>query len=169
MAKDSLYIKKGDIILKTNSVEEMDALSNILNKLPNGFLIRIGKLCASGHGNTVKIILLTCALIVGAAGIFLSRKKIKALKKKHLEPKIEALERFLGLPGDYVKKLFNDIVNRYFENATDEIKDKIAIVCYAHMVWWTSVNDKDNMARLNGCKERLLSLIDKYDDLEIGI
>lgn len=119
MAKDSLYIKKGDIILKANSVEEMDALSNILNKLPNGFLIRIGKLCASGHGNTVKIILLTCALIVGAAGIFLSRKKIKALKKKHLEPKIEALERFLGLPakratqpneGDVEKMEFEEVM-----------------------------------------------------------
>ena len=119
MAKDSLYIKKGDIILKANSVEEMDALSNILNKLPNGFLIRIGKLCASGHGNTVKIILLTCALIVGAAGIFLSRKKIKALMKKHLEPKIEALERFLGLPtkratqpneGDVEKMEFEEVM-----------------------------------------------------------
>lgn len=119
MAKDSLYIKKGDIILKANSVEEMDALSNILSKLPNGFLIRIGKLCASGHGNTVKIILLTCALIVGAAGIFLSRKKIKALMKKHLEPKIEALERFFGLPakratqpneGDVEKMKFEEVM-----------------------------------------------------------
>ena len=78
-------------------------------------------------------------------------------------------EKFLGLPGDYVKKLFNDIVDRYFEKPTDEIKDKIAIVCYTHMVWWTSINDKNNLKRLNGCKERLLSLIDKYDDLEIGI
>lgn len=98
MANDYLYIKKGDIILKARTVEEMEALSNILNKLPNSFLIRIGKLCASGHGNSVRIILLTCALIVGAVGIFLSRKKIKALMKKHLEPKIEALERTLGLP-----------------------------------------------------------------------
>ena len=98
MANDYLYIKKGDIILKARTVEEMEALSNILNKLPNSFLIRIGRLCASGHGNAVRIILLTCALIVGAVGIFLSRKKIKALMKKHLEPKIEALERFLGLP-----------------------------------------------------------------------
>lgn len=98
MANDYLYIKKGDIILKARTVEEMEALSNILNKLPNSFLIRIGKLCASGHGNTVRIILLTFAVILGAFGLFLGRKKIKALMKKHLEPKIEALERFLGLP-----------------------------------------------------------------------
>lgn len=123
MAKDSLYIKKGDIILKANSVEEMDALSNILNKLPNGFLIRIGKLCASGHGNTVKIILLTCALIVGAAGIFLSRKKIKALMKKHLEPKIEALERFLGLPAKRATQPNEGIVEKTeFEEVVESVQ-----------------------------------------------
>ena len=51
---------------------------------------------------------------------------------------------------------------------TDEIKDKIKIVGYVHMIRWTSNNDPDNTKRLNGCKERLLRLLEKYDDLDIG-
>lgn len=78
-------------------------------------------------------------------------------------------ERFLDFPGEYVKKLYNDIVNGYFGKDDEVIKDKIAIVCYIHMVWWTLQNNKDNTKRINGCKERLLALLKKYDDLDIGM
>ena len=68
--------------------------------------------------------------------------------------------RFLGLDSEFVEKLYYDILNRYVDNLTDEYKNKIAIVCYIHMVWWNRVNEPANMTRFNGCKERLIKLRD---------
>ena len=78
-------------------------------------------------------------------------------------------EQFFGLSADYCKKLYDDIIRLYFGNEDESIKDKIALVCYIHMVWWTLTNQKDNTKRLNGCKDRLIALLDKYNDIDIGI
>ena len=78
-------------------------------------------------------------------------------------------ERFLDMPGTFCVKLYNDIVDKYFGKDDQTIKDKIAIICYIHMVWWTLTNQKDNLQRLNGCKGRLLALLEKYNDVDIGI
>ena len=47
-------------------------------------------------------------------------------------------------------------------NIAEKLRDKIAILCYIHMVWWTTVNDKENQKRFNGCKERLIKLLEKF-------
>ena len=78
-------------------------------------------------------------------------------------------EKFLGVSAEFSSKMYNDIVNKYFGKEDQIIKDKIALLCYIHMVWWTLTNQKENDKRLNGCKERLLALLNKYDDLEIGL
>ena len=78
-------------------------------------------------------------------------------------------EQFFGMKAEYCVKLYDDIVRLYFGKEDEVIKDKIALVCYAHMVWWTLTNQKDNQKRLNGCKERLIALLDKYNDIDIGI
>ena len=78
-------------------------------------------------------------------------------------------QQFFGLSADYCKKLYDDIIRLYFGNEDESIKDKIALVCYIHMVWWTLTNQKDNTKRLNGCKDRLVVLLDKYNDIDIGI
>ena len=78
-------------------------------------------------------------------------------------------EQFFGMKAEYCVKLYDDIIRLYFGKEDEAIKDKIALVCYAHMVWWTLTNQKDNQKRLNGCKERLIALLDKYNDIDIGI
>lgn len=78
-------------------------------------------------------------------------------------------EQFFGMKAEYCVKLYDDIVRLYFGKEDEVIEDKIALVCYAHMVWWTLTNQKDNQKRLNGCKERLIALLDKYNDIDIGI
>jgi len=78
-------------------------------------------------------------------------------------------EQFFGMKAEYCVKLYDDILRLYFGKEDEAIKDKIALVCYAHMVWWTLTNQKDNQKRLNGCKERLIALLDKYNDIDIGI
>ena len=101
MRKDSnqLFIKIGDLELRANSVDEMEKLAKIVDILPKNFLIRLGKLCASGHGKEVTIILLALATIMLGLGAFFSRKRIKKFIKKHIAPMIAAAERKLGLPG----------------------------------------------------------------------
>ena len=77
--------------------------------------------------------------------------------------------QFFGIEDARVEKLYNDLIELYFDKVTDEIKDKIKIVGYVHMIRWTSNNDPDNAKRLNGCRERLLKLLEKYDDLDLGL
>ena len=77
-------------------------------------------------------------------------------------------ERFLGVSAAFSMTLYNRIINLYFGNEDQAIKDKIALVCYIHMVWWTLTNQRDNEKRFNGCKRRLEILLRKYNDLEIG-
>lgn len=78
-------------------------------------------------------------------------------------------EKFLGVSADFSKKLYNDIVNQYFGKDDQVIKDKIALLCYVHMVWWTLTNQRGNEKRFNGCKKRLLTLLNKYKDLDLGL
>ena len=77
-------------------------------------------------------------------------------------------ERFLGVYAAFSMTLYNRIINLYFGNEDQAIKDKIALVCYIHMVWWTLTNQRDNEKRFNGCKKRLEILLRKCNDLEIG-
>lgn len=72
---------------------------------------------------------------------------------------------FLGIEPEDARRLFNALLMRILDKEDPVILDKIKLVCYIHMVWWTKTNQPDNMVRLNGCKERLLSLLDKYDDV----
>ena len=72
------------------------------------------------------------------------------------------------MTAEFSKKLYNDLINKYFGNDDENIKDKIALVCYIHMMWWTLTNQRDNEKRFNGCKKRLENLLHKYNDLDIG-
>ena len=99
MANDQLYVKKGDIIIRCKSVEQLETITEILNKMPNRFLFKLGKMCISGHGKEVTIILVTLATIVLAVGTFFSRKRIKKFITKRIAPMIAAAERKLGLLG----------------------------------------------------------------------
>ena len=76
-------------------------------------------------------------------------------------------EKFLGVPPTLCQKIYNDVVTKYFDKDDQSIKDKISLVCYIHMVWWTLINTPDNKKRLDGCLERLKALLDKYKDLDI--
>ena len=78
-------------------------------------------------------------------------------------------ERFFGIKGDDASALYNALLNLYFGKDDPVIKDKIRLVAYIHMVWWTHVNTPDNKVRLEGCKGRLCKLLDQYDDVDIGL
>ena len=74
-------------------------------------------------------------------------------------------KRFLGIEPEDSRALFNALLVGYFGKEDSVIFDKIKLVAYLHMVWWTKTNQPDNKVRLEGCKARLLSLLDKYNDV----
>lgn len=77
--------------------------------------------------------------------------------------------RFFGIKDEDSAKLYNSLLNLYFGKDDPIIKEKIRLVSYIHMMWWNRLNEPENNVRLEGCKERLCKLLDKYDDLDIGI
>ena len=78
-------------------------------------------------------------------------------------------EKFFGITNEDAIKLYNALVDKYLGKNDPIAKDKIRLVCYIHMVFWNRVNEPSNNVRLEGCRSRLYSLLDKYDDLEIGV
>lgn len=78
-------------------------------------------------------------------------------------------EKFFGIKSEDATKLYNSLLNIYFGKDDPVIKDKIRLVSYIHMVWWNRLNEPDNNVRFEGCRSRLYALLDKYDDLSIGI
>ena len=73
--------------------------------------------------------------------------------------------RFMGLSAEVTDRIYNGLLQRCVKNLDDAKKDKIKIVSYIHMLWWNRVNEPQNDKRFNGCKGRLLQLIDNYNDL----
>lgn len=73
--------------------------------------------------------------------------------------------RFFGIKDEDSVAFYNKVVNLYLGKDDPVIKEKIRLVCYIHMIWWTLVNQKENKTRIEGCRSRLYSLLDKYDDV----
>ena len=78
-------------------------------------------------------------------------------------------EKFFGIKDEDAARLYNALIDLYFGKDDKAIKEKIRLVAYIHMVWWTLTNQPENKVRLEGCRNRLYQLLDKYDDLDLGI
>ncbi len=78
-------------------------------------------------------------------------------------------ERFFGIKDNEAKELYNSVLKIYFGKEDEAAKEKIRLLSYVHMVWWNRINEPDNNKRLEGCRGRLYKLLDRIDDLDIGI
>ena len=65
--------------------------------------------------------------------------------------------------------MYNGLMKRYFGKEDQKILDKIRLLSYVHVLFWNRKYEKDNTARFEFYKEKLLKLLDKYQDLDIGI
>ena len=74
-------------------------------------------------------------------------------------------DKFFGITEEQGIQLYNTLVNKYLGKDDKEIKEKIKLVSYIHMVWWNRTNEPSNEKRLKGCRERLYKLLDQYDDV----
>lgn len=78
-------------------------------------------------------------------------------------------ERFLGVPKSLCEKIYYGVLERYFGKKDETIEEKIQLLNYIHMVAWNRTNEPENEKRLKGLISRILPLIDKYDDLDLGL
>ena len=78
-------------------------------------------------------------------------------------------ERFFGIKDEEAGKLYYALMDLYFGKKDEDILNKIRLVAYLHMVWWTLTNEPKNEKRRDGCLDRLIALLNKYNDLDIGL
>ena len=78
-------------------------------------------------------------------------------------------QRFFGIKDEEASKLYYALMDLYFGKKDEDILNKIRLVSYLHMVWWTLTNEPKNEKRRDGCLARLITLLNKYNDLDIGL
>ena len=79
----------------------------------------------------------------------------------------ESME-FFGISNETARNLFDALMMKYFENYNDEIKDKISLVSYISVYKWYC-NRPEYADEMIKYKEKLIGLLNKYNDLDIGI
>ena len=78
-------------------------------------------------------------------------------------------ERFFGVSKELTQRIYEELTKAYLGRDDEDLKNKIKIVGYIHLLRWNRQNEPENTYRFNNVKERLLALTEKYDDLDIGI
>ena len=77
--------------------------------------------------------------------------------------------KFFGISQKDATALYDALINRYFGKDDPDIKEKIRIVSHIQMLRWTTNNDPDNKVRFENVRARLIELLKKYDNLDIGL
>lgn len=74
---------------------------------------------------------------------------------------------FLGLDSEFCKKMFAKTLEYYLGGLDEETLNKIRLVSYTHMVWWTQEYEKENTKRMLHCVSKVKDLLKKCGDLII--
>jgi len=75
--------------------------------------------------------------------------------------------RFFGVSNELTRNIYERLVEYCFGKKDELVMKKIAILCYAQMVWWNRTNEPENDVRYKGCLGRLEKLLDEVNDLNI--
>lgn len=76
-------------------------------------------------------------------------------------------ERFLGLSTETCRRLYDGVVSYGLGKEDSPLRrDQIKILSYVHMMWWNQANEPENTKRFEGCKGRLLALLDAHKELK---
>ena len=76
--------------------------------------------------------------------------------------------KFFGIPKEDCVNLYNALIKLYFGKEDHVIKDKIALLGYINIYRWYRRHSDDNKT-ISNYKNRLLELLDKCDNLDVGI
>lgn len=76
---------------------------------------------------------------------------------------------FFKIGKELIDKIYHDLIVKYFGKFDQNIEDKIALVSYVHMCVWIKKNTPKKTDAFKYFYEKLKVLVEKVDDLDLGI
>ena len=76
---------------------------------------------------------------------------------------------FFKIGKELIDKIYHDLIVKYFGKFDQNIEDKIALVSYVHMCVWIKKNTPEKTDAFKYFYEKLKVLVEKVDDLDLGI
>ena len=76
---------------------------------------------------------------------------------------------FFKIGKELIDKIYHDLIAKYFGKFDQNIEDKIALVSYVHMCVWIKKNTPEKTDAFKYFYEKLKALVEKVDDLDLGI
>lgn len=162
------YLTKLEQIKDDLSKDEYDKILSLLNSIPDTNTLVHGdchfKNILVQNGNYLLIDMETLSIghpIFELASLYSAYVGLSEFNE-------EESMKFFGIPRKDCVNLYNALINLYFGKDDPIIKDKIALLSYINVFrWYRRHSDDQNIT--NNYKNRLLELLNKYDDLDVGI
>lgn len=160
------YLTKLEQIKDDLSKDEYDKILSLLNSIPDTNTLVHGdchfKNILVQNGNYLLIDMETLSIghpIFELASLYSAYVGLSEFNE-------EESMKFFGIPRKDCVNLYNALINLYFGKDDPIIKDKIALLSYVNVYRWYR-RHSDDKAAIKAYKERLLELVNKYDDLII--
>lgn len=162
------YFTKLEQIKDDLSKDEYDKILSLLNSIPDTNTLVHGdchfKNILVQNGNYLLIDMETLSIghpIFELASLYSAYVGLSEFNE-------EESMKFFGIPRKDCVNLYNALINLYFGKDDPIIKDKIALLSYVNVFrWYRRHSDDQNIT--NNYKNRLLELLNKYDDLDVGV
>ena len=162
------YLTKLEQIKDDLSKDEYDKILSLLNSIPDTNTLVHGdchfKNILVQNGNYLLIDMETLSIghpIFELASLYSAYVGLSEFNE-------EESMKFFGIPRKDCVNLYNALINLYFGKDDPIIKDKIALLSYINVYRWYRRHSDDKQI-INNYKNRLLELLNKYDDLDVGI
>ena len=162
------YFTKLEQIKDDLSKDEYDKILSLLNSIPDTNTLVHGdchfKNILVQNGNYLLIDMETLSIghpIFELASLYSAYVGLSEFNE-------EESMKFFGIPRKDCVNLYNALINLYFGKDDPIIKDKIALLSYINVYRWYRRHSDDKQI-INNYKNRLLELLNKYDDLDVGI
>ena len=162
------YLTKLEQVKNDFSEDEYNKIVNLLNSIPDRHTLVHGdchfKNILVRNDNFLLIDMETLSIgnpIFELASLYSAYIGFSEFNEK------ESLD-FFGISSKDCAALYNALVNLYFGKDDPVIKDKIALLSYINTYRWYKKHGNDEKIA-NSYKKRLLDLLAKYDDLDIGL
>ena len=160
------YLTKLEQIKDDLSKDEYDKILSLLNSIPDTNTLVHGdchfKNILVQNGNYLLIDMETLSVghpIFELASLYSAYVGLSEFNE-------EESMKFFGIPRKDCVNLYNALINLYFGKDDPIIKDKIALLSYINVYRWYR-RHSDDKAAIKAYKERLLELVNKYNDLII--
>ena len=162
------YLTKLEQIKDDLSEDEYDKILSLLNSIPDTNTLVHGdchfKNILVQNGNYLLIDMETLSIghpIFELASLYSAYVGLSEFNE-------EESMKFFGIPRKDCVNLYKTLINLYFGKDDPIIRDKIALLSYINVFRWYCRHSNDKQI-INNYRNRLLELLNKYDDLDVGL